>query len=89
MSDSPFSFDKARFRQILEGYRIEGVPAIDLTVPEGPKLVDQLVAMSDHEGENGAEQRESILARTQNATVVTDDNMATEFSDPAKLFAPP
>ncbi len=89
VSDAPFSFDKAKFRHILQSFRIMGQPAIDTTEPEGSRLIDLLVAMTDKPGDDGLESRESILQRTSDATIVTDDNMAVEYKDPLKMFETP
>lgn len=93
VSDSPFSLDKDRFRDLLAHYTIDGKPCIDTTTDDGRKLLDELSEIPDsiHDvpsKEWGLESRESILARTQDATVVTDDNMVIEFRKPLRFPAP-
>jgi spermidine synthase len=93
VSDSPFSLDKTRWRDLLEHYTIDGHPCIDTTTEKGRHLVDLLVALPDtmHLGPVrawGMESRESILARTEKARVVTDDNMVVEFRKPLRFPGP-
>lgn len=93
VSDSPFSLEAGRFRDVLEHYTIDGRPCIDTSTDAGQKLLDELgeIPASIHDSpprEWGLESRESILARTEDATVVTDDNMVIEFRQPLR-FPPP
>ena len=93
VSDSPFGLDKARWRELLAHYNIDGRPCIDTSSPDGQKLLEDLVAMPDtmragRYQEWGMEGRESILARTDGATVVTDDNMVIELRHPMRFPDP-
>jgi spermidine synthase len=93
VSDSPFSLDKERFRDELVGYRLDGKPVVDMNSEEDRKLVDELVALPDTMRLGpvqgwGMETRESILARTEGAKLVTDDNMIVEFRKPLRFPDP-
>jgi spermidine synthase len=93
VSDSPFSLDKVRWRSLLEHYTIDGHPCIDTSSDAGKQLLDDLTAMPDTmrlapvQGW-GMESRESILARTKAATIITDDNMVSEFRQPLRFPTP-
>jgi spermidine synthase len=93
VSDSPFSLDKDRFRDLLVNYRIDGQPVIDMGTEDGQKLLEELVALPDTMRlgpvqDWGMENRQSILARTDRATLVTDDNMIVEFRKPLRFPDP-
>ncbi|MCA9583959.1 MAG: hypothetical protein KC657_01230 [Myxococcales bacterium] len=83
-SDAPFSFDKERWRKLLADYSLDGTPAIDRSTPEGQAFYDDLVSYADsiHEPPvgHGLESRDSVLARTKGARIVTDDNMVPEWT---------
>jgi len=66
VSDAPFAPDRARWARVLERWRIDGKPvAPDTRIPE---LVRE-----------PWEDRASILARTEGAEIITDDNLASEW----------
>lgn len=93
VSDSPFSLERDRFRDLLASYVIDGQPCIDSTTEDGRKLLEELSEIPDSIKLQppqpwGLESRESILARTQDATIVTDDNMVVEFHKPLRFPAP-
>lgn len=93
VSDSPFSLDKTRWHDLLAHYEIDGRPCIDTTTEAGQKLLDELADMPDTmrlaavQGW-GMESRGSILARTDAAKVITDDNMVVEFRQPLRFPEP-
>ncbi len=93
VSDTPFSLDKPRWRDLLEHYTIDGRPCIDASTEFGKQLLDELTNMPDTmrlapvQGW-GMEGRESILARTEAAKVITDDNMVVEFRQPLRFPEP-
>jgi hypothetical protein len=93
VSDSPLAFDKARWKKTLEDYRIDGEPAVDASSEDGKKLMDELVEWADtiHAApqDDGLESRESVLARTQAALLVTDDNMVPEWREVLRFQEPP
>jgi len=93
VSDSPFTLDKDRFRELLAGYRIDGKLAIDTSTEDGRNLLDELVQLPDTMRLGpvtgwGMEDRQSILARTEAAKLVTDDNMVVEFRKPLRFPDP-
>ncbi len=93
VSDSPFSLDKDRWRDLLAHYTINGRACIDTSTEHGQKLLDELVAMPDTMAFNhvqgwGMESRQSILARTEAAKLITDDNMVPEFRQPLRFPEP-
>jgi spermidine synthase len=93
VSDSPLVFDKGRWEKTLASFSFEGVPAIDRSTEDGQKFFDDLLKYPDTihappESE-GLESRESVLARTQLASVITDDNMAAEWRKVLRLQDPP
>jgi hypothetical protein len=73
VSDAPLRFDRTRFREVLGRYAIDGRPVLDLTSSEGLRRLDQVADSTD------VEDREGILAKYGNATIVTDDNMYPEW----------
>jgi len=93
VSDSPFSLDKDRFRDLLVSYRIDGKPVVDQSTEAGRQLLDDLVNLPDTMRLGpvqgwGMEGHESILARTDGAKLVTDDNMVVEFRQPLRFPDP-
>jgi hypothetical protein len=94
VSDSPFDLEQGRWRDTLEHYTIDGKPCIDTSTEKGQKLLDDLVAMPDtmRFGNKlqgwGMETRASILARTESAKLITDDNMVPEFRQPLRFPEP-
>lgn len=79
VSDSPFRFDRDRWRSLLSSMRIDGVPVLDLTQEEPKRVFDDLLGFND------IEPRDSILARTsKTASVITDDNMVVEWREPLR-----
>jgi spermidine synthase len=93
VSDSPITFDKARWKKTLEDYRIDGELAVDRSDEEGRKLMAELLEWADTIDappvESGLERRESVLARTQAALLVTDDNMVPEWQKVLRFQDPP
>jgi spermidine synthase len=93
VSDSPLSFDKARWQKTLEDYRIDGEPAVDRSDEEGQKLMAVLLEWADtiHAAprDEGLESRDSVLGRTQAALLVTDDNMVPEWRQVLRFQDPP
>lgn len=73
VSDSPLVFDRDRWRQSLIDYRIDGRPALDLSVPEQRQRLDGLVGMA------GVEAADDIRQRFRDHLIITDDNMGVEW----------
>ncbi|MCL2725044.1 MAG: fused MFS/spermidine synthase [Polyangiaceae bacterium] len=93
VSDSPLIFDKGRWERTLSDFEFDGQPAIDRSTEDGRKFFDDLLAYADgiHRAptDDGLESRQSILARTQSATLVTDDNMIPEWRQVLRFQDPP
>jgi spermidine synthase len=84
VSDAPFSFDRARWRDLLATFRIEGKPSLDLSTDGDRKLLEDLASYND------LEERDAILARTATeGKFVTDDNMIPEWREPLRYPDPP
>ena len=85
VSDSPLVFDKARWERTLASFTFDGQPAIDRSTEEGQKFFEELLTYPDsittEPTSEGLESRDSVLARTASATVVTDDNMVAEWRE--------
>ncbi len=84
VSDKPLMPDPQRWRKLLEDYRIDGEAVFDLTRQDHVLRMEEIVGMVDTLAaagfvEHGMEARSSILARTTNQRVITDDNMGTEW----------
>jgi spermidine synthase len=71
VSDEPLIRDRDRFRTVLRGYTIDGKPVF------GPGDDAALDAIVD---DARWHDRDWILARTRDARVITDDNMASEWA---------
>lgn len=93
VSDSPLVFDKVRWQKTLEDFTFDGQPAIDRNTEDGKKFFDELLTYPDTitttPTDEGLESRDSVLARTQAATVVTDDNMVAEWRSVLRKTEPP
>ena len=81
VSDSPFTLDKARWKSILEQYRIDGRIVFDPANPVAQAKLGQLLSLPGQldapKGE--LESRDSLLKRLKGARLITDDNMGTEW----------
>lgn len=84
VSDSYLFPDRARWRETLLKYRIEGKPVLDLGVAEDRTTLENVLGLIDTLAEAAPsyyamESRSSILLRTEGVPIVTDDNMGTEW----------
>lgn len=80
LSDSPLSLDEARWRQVLERYRLDGRPVLDQTAGRVEEIARYLRTADSTGNEHFAtEPGESVRRRTAGARVITDDNMASEW----------
>lgn len=73
VSMAPIAFDRARFKQVLAAYRIDGRAVLELKSGNDTSRLDAIV------NDSAVESREDILRRLDTAGVVTDDNMLTEW----------
>jgi len=85
VSDSPIRFDPVRWRSVLERYALDGVPLFDLGEEDDLRILDHLLALAGTLDRDlpdtrfKLETRAQVLQRTEDARLVTDDNMATEW----------
>lgn len=93
VSDAPLVFDKERWARTLADLRIGGQPAIDRATEDGQKFYADMVEYADsiqkEPYDMGLESRESVMAKTQAALVVTDDNMVPEWREVLRFQEPP
>jgi spermidine synthase len=73
VSEAPISFDRARFREVLGAYRIDGRTVLDLHSRSDTSRLDAIV------NDSAVESRQHILSRLDTTDIVTDDNMLTEW----------
>jgi spermidine synthase len=74
LSNQPFQLDPDRWKRVIEQYRIDGTPVLDLRNPEHVKRFAAVAAlMPTHE------QTAEIRAKRAGARVITDDNMGVEW----------
>ena len=86
VSASPIAWDFARWRRVLEAYRIDGKPVFDPGRNADRAVLDDLMAMGDSLAPGAARNADrpiepcpDILARTAGKRPVTDDNMGSEW----------
>ena len=95
VSDSPFTFDKERWRRTLTTMKIDNEPIIELTTEDGRKFLEEMVNYADSVNEpprdDGLEKGESVLASANaaGALVITDDNMVPEWRQILRFQDPP
>ena len=78
-SDAPFTFDRDRWRWLLETMQVEGKPVLDLARESDKKVYDNLVGFND------IAPRSAILEYyAKIASDVTDDNMLIEWREPLR-----
>jgi spermidine synthase len=89
VSDSPFDLDVARWRRVLAAFAIDGKRMFPTDSPAQAESFEHFVAMpseSDDKAIVPADRRmercESILERTPELPLITDDNMGTEWRYP-------
>ncbi|WP_407165904.1 fused MFS/spermidine synthase [Bradyrhizobium sp. ORS 111] len=77
-SNAPLDWNYARWRKVLETYTIDGKPEFNLTDKADRDVLGAL--MHDYRVDGDMiEQCPVLLSRTLDKTVVTDDNMGTEW----------
>ena len=85
VSDSPLQLDENRWRETVAHYQLDGRPMLNLADPVHQARLDAVIATArqiDPTGDEylAFEDGPSILRRTTNARIITDDNMATEWT---------
>jgi len=96
VSDSPFSWDKERWKKHVLTMKLDGEPLFDENDPDKDKFLEDTFAYPDSINQvptdrEGLEGRDAILKRTSEAgaKLITDDNMVPEwrkvlrFQDPS------
>ncbi len=73
----PITWDPDRWRNSLEAWTIQGRHVIDPLLDVG--VLDEILAQDTWRGGPTWEDRTRILARTMDETIITDDNMSTEW----------
>lgn len=73
VSSEPMTFDRSRFRQVLADYRIDGRPPLDVAMPMDAARLDSVVNL------RFVVERTRILAALDSVSLITDDNMLTEW----------
>jgi len=93
VSDSPMVVDRDRWKRALDAHRIDGKMTLDSTRAQDRRRRDEvleLVRTLDAPPVGfGLEWREQVLARVQQARVITDDNMVPEWRGPGEALFPP
>ena len=86
LSSAPIAWDFARWRRNLVAYRIDGRPMLDLSLAEHTQGLERLMALEGqtltertHDSSDWIEPCPHVLARTAGQSLVTDDNMGTEW----------
>ena len=78
VSETPIDWDFARWRNVIENYKIDGKPEFDLNNAEDRSRIDSL--MDEYRrGGPMVEECPELLSATTGSTLVTDDNMGTEW----------
>jgi spermidine synthase len=85
VSDTAFSFDRARLERLLSTYSIDGRPVFNLKSEADRVRLKEVVGIPFSAAEMGVldqslETRESLLSRLQGSRIITDDNMGTEWN---------
>jgi spermidine synthase len=78
-SDSPFFFDRDRWRTLLATMRIEGRPALDLDREPERKIYEDLLGFNDMAPRPAIFEHYASFAK-----MVTDDNMLPEWQRPLR-----
>ena len=87
VSDTPLQVDRERWKSVLENYRIDGQPVLNLTRPEDRTALDRMLSLADTveskkpETQMAMEYAASIRERCRGKRLITDDNMGTEWMD--------
>jgi spermidine synthase len=86
VSSTPIAWDFSRWRRTLESYRIDGRPVFDPTSSKDRVALDRLMSIGASLAPDTARHQSDpiepcpdILVRTVGKSLVTDDNMGTEW----------
>jgi predicted membrane-bound spermidine synthase len=84
-SNEPLQLDPGRLKAVLKNYSIDGHRVLDLTNPIHRARLEEIIAAVDPHAsvQNGPEGMmetcESIMSRTRDLPLITDDNMGEEW----------
>jgi spermidine synthase len=83
VGDAPIEIDADRLRRQLGDYSIDGRKVLDLARDEDRRALEELLAILEPSAGPPrtfqVETRESVLARSEDCRLITDDNMLTEW----------
>lgn len=81
VSDSPIALDRQRLGEVLETYVVDGRAVFDMNDDQHRRRIQEVLSVLERDDGSwySTEGRKSILARTVDDYVVTDDNMGTEW----------
>jgi hypothetical protein len=85
VSDAPLQLDARRWLEVLSRYKIDGQSVFDLSQEQHRRRLQEVMAMAttmDRDTRPGSFTLESaghIRARAAGVSVITDDNMGTEW----------
>jgi hypothetical protein len=86
LSSTPIDWNFSRWRRVLEQYRIDGEPILDLSIEAHAAGLSRLLGLevqthqtSRHLSTDWIEPCENVLDRTKGQALITDDNMGTEW----------
>jgi len=82
VSDAPLIFDRERWRRTLLQYAIDGKPVIDQANSQQMHRLEEVVGIPDDPSGRqllSVEDDQQLRNRLQHRTIITDDNMATEW----------
>jgi spermidine synthase len=82
VSDAPIVFDRERWKRTLLRYSIDGKPVVNQGDPQQRQRLEEIVNIPDDpEGSQliSVEDDQQLRSRLQHRTIITDDNMATEW----------
>lgn len=84
-SNHPLRLDAARWRRVLETYKINGTPVFDLSKELHRRRLDEVLSTAAFIDENKNEEKMTLRSRaymqrnTVDARLITDDNMQSEW----------
>jgi spermidine synthase len=78
VSQTPIAWDFSRWRTVLENYRIDGKPEFDLKDAADRSRIESIMTEYSRGGAK-IEECPELLATTTDRTLITDDNMGTEW----------
>ena len=81
VSDSPLAVDEERWHRVLTEYRIDGVPVLQLDRQSDQLRLARLLSLPVNQPDQweSLQDAEFVRQRTQGRSLVTDDNMGTEW----------